>query len=273
MNMKQIGMMIGLGVSVGAAASATAGNVVWNQGFETDTAGWFDETNGWTGVAERVASGTSGIASSSGSYHAHFSQTNTPGVGLGAPYSRFDGYRDTWPGGMTASIDIYLDTGWADGEGFDYSVAGNQQAGSHLRDFIFHVTKDTSTGKLLVGGSNNSNFAPREDLENLNHYEVTASGWFTFEHVFRDAGDGSLAVDLVLRDSDGNVVFVETRNNGADLLASVVGGNRYSWFTHINIGDGLHVDNHMLTIIPLPAASAMAGLGLVAVGARRRRRV
>lgn len=72
----------------------------------------------------------------------------------------------------------------AAGEGFDYAVAANGQDGNHLRDFIFHVTQDTSTGNLLVGGSNNTNFAPREDLDTLNHATIDASGWYTFEHKF-----------------------------------------------------------------------------------------
>ena len=213
-------------------------NVVFSQGFETDVAGWLDSDDAWQGSTTRVASGTDGITSADGSFHAIFEQDATS-----APFTRFDGYRDTWTGTYKASVDIYLDTNWDLGEGFDYSVASSGSDGGHQRDFIFHVTKDTSTGDLLVGGSNNTNFDPREDLESINHYEVTSSDWYTFEHVFQEAGDGTLEVDLNLYDSAGTLLFTETRNNASDIIATEIGGNRYGWFTNIDIDGGIAVDN------------------------------
>ncbi|GGE31813.1 hypothetical protein GCM10011360_19680 [Primorskyibacter flagellatus] len=152
----------------------------------------------------------------------------------------------------------------------------NQQSGSHLRDFIFHVTQDSSTGALLVGGSNNTDFIPKESIEAGNHYTVTTSGWYVFEHSFYDLG-GSLAVDLNLYDSASNLLFTETRNNPGDLMASVVGGNRYGWFTSVEVGGDLYVDAVSMDVtapaVPLPAGlplmiGAFAGFGLLA---RRRR--
>lgn len=263
-NMKNVLCALAL---AGLSGSALAGEV-FNQGFESDTAGWFDETNGWSGTIDRVISGTDGITSASGAYHANFGQSNGDG-GLTAGFTAFDGYRDTWTGPYQASVAIYLDTSWAAGEGFDYSVASSNSSGGHLRDFIFHVTKDTSTGKLLVGGSNNTNFDPREDLEALNHQEITNSGWYTFEHSFYEAGDGTLAVALNLYDDSGSLLWTEVRNNDgsgvlpADLIGGNVGGNRYGWFTNIDIAGGINVDDHTLTVVPLPPA-ALAGFGMLA---------
>ena len=216
----------------------------FEQGFETDTAGWLDADDGWVGDVSMVPSGTGTIASADGDYHAIFE-----GGAGSAPFTRFGGYEDTWLGEWTASIDIYLDTGadgsgWALGEGFDYSVASNGSDGNHQRDFIFHVTQDSSTGDMYVAGSNNTNFAPREDLDTLaNNYVVAEDGWYTFQHHFYDAGDGTLAVDLRLLDDDGNLLFTETRNDPSDVIASEIGGNRYGWFTMIDVDGGIPVDN------------------------------
>ncbi len=244
-----------------------ASNTVWNQGFESDTNGWLDENSGWAGTLTRVASGTGtlGVVSKSGSHHAEATQTNTVAVGgTRGPFSRFDGYRDTWPGGMTAQIDVYLDTSWAAGEGFDYSVAANGSDNNHDQDFIFHVTQDTSTGSLLVSGSNNTNFDPREDLENQNHYVVNSSGWYTLQHVFMEDGDGSFSVDMNLLDSSGTKVFTENRpitHNGNDVTLAQLGGNRYGWFTNIDIANGIAIDNHTLEVIPEPTTLALLAAG------------
>lgn len=251
------------------SASATT---VFSQGFETDTSGWLDENDfAGFGTITRVASGTNGIASFEGVNHAVLTQTGPVGD-ESSPFTRFDGYRSAWPGKMTASAAVYLDLGWSAGEGFDYSVAANGSDGAHQRDFIFHVTKDTSTGKLLVGGSNNTNFNPREDLETINNYEVTTSGWYIFEQVFKDVG-GILEVDLNLRDDLGSLLFTETRSNALDLIPLEVGGNRYGWFTNIDIAGGIEVDATSLTIVPIPAAVWLFGSGLLGlIGIARRKK-
>lgn len=219
-----------------------AGLLVWDQGFETDTAGWLDNSD-VSGYGEilRVSSGTNGIVSSDGAFHANIVEE--------FPFSRFDGYRSVWPGNWSAEIDVYLDPAWAAGSGFDYSVAANGSNGSHRRDFIFHVTKDTSTGELLVAGSNNTGFNPREDLENINHFTVTQSGWYTLRHSFRNNA-GVLAVDLQLVDDGGTVLWTETRSDVSDVI-SLIGGNRYAWFTAMSAGLNLAIDNHQL-FLPVP---------------------
>jgi len=229
---------------------------VWDQGFENNTDGWFDSTDEWYGSITQVPSGTDGITSSQGAYHAI-----VEGDVDSAPFSRFDGYRDTWTGTWTAEIDVYLDPSWTLGQGFDYSVAASGSDGAHQRDYIFHVTKDTSTGDLMVAGSNNTNFAPREDLENINHYVVTTAGWYTLQHVFYESS-GALAVDLNLLDSDGNVLFIETRYTAADTLPTEVGGNRYAWFTFVSVDAGIAVDEHQLYIPN--SVSGKATFGFVA---------
>jgi hypothetical protein len=220
------------GAAVGVGFFATK----WDQDFSLDTAGWFDnDVSGFEGY---------GLITALGDGTAKVEGWLDPDGKYYGPFSRFDGYHSAWPGTWIAEIDIYLDpAALSDGEGFDYSVAATGSDGAHQRDYIFHVTKDTSTGALLVAGSNNTNFAPREDLENINHYEVTTAGWYTLQHRFYDAG-GYLAVDLNLLDDLGNVLFTETRSNLSDTIPGEVGGNRYAWFTHVTVDGGIVVDNH-----------------------------
>lgn len=258
------------------AGAAEAGLTVYSQGFESNTAGWYDGNNGWSGSVTRTAA-TSGMPAASGSYYAVFTQGGTTGNETG-PFTRFDRYRSSWPGTYVAQIAIYLDPNALNaGDGFDYSVSSSDAAGGFRRDFIFHVTKDTSTGDLLVGGSNNTNFAPIENLETGNHYTVTTAGWYTFEHRFYDNGTGTLAVDLDLLDSSGSLLFTETRSDPTDQIGVTVGGNRYGWFTNIDVTGGIAVDDASLTLSAVPEPSLAVNLaGTLAVGGayfwRRRRR-
>ncbi len=70
----------------------------------------------------------------------------------------------------------------------------------------------------------------------------TTSGWYTFEWDFHDEGDDTLAVDLNLYDGTGTWLWTETRNAATDLISTVVGGNRYMWFTFLEV-DTLAIDN------------------------------
>jgi hypothetical protein len=219
------------------------------QGFESGSNGYIDETNGWSGATTEVPSGTGGIAAASGASYSIFSQTDAA-AGLTGPFTRFDGYRNFGAGeakGVTTQIKIYLDPdALAAGEGFDYSVAANGTNGAHLRDFIFHVTMDTSTGDLLIGASNNTNFDPREDLETITHADINTAGWYTLEHVFGEAIDASLAVTMNVYDSVGTLVFTQVLNTPADDYDLLYGGNRYGWFTNIDVAGGIAVDDAKL---------------------------
>jgi len=207
----------------------------WAQNFESGTEGW---SAFGSGSVTQEASGSVGVASAEGASHARMT---------GSVFTRFDAYRTEFGDGFSTSIEIYLDPSIANGEGFDYSVAANGQDGAHVRDFIFHVAKqDNEDDRLLVGASNNSNYAARQDPENFNHAEIAHAGWYTFEHHFYETADGSLAVAMSVRDAAGDLVFVETRNDPADDIDSVVGGNRYGWFTFNDVTGGIAVDSSAL---------------------------
>lgn len=220
----------------------------YEQDFETGTGGWRDSGDAWYGTATQVVSGTNGIVSASGDHHAVLE-----GDGSSAPYDTFLDQGGIAFEPFTASVKIYLDTsadgsGWADGEGFDYSVAANTIADTHLRDFVFHVTQDTSTGELYVAASNNTNFATREDLDTLAGSAIIAEdGWYTFEHRFYENASGDLAVDMVVLDETDAIIFSATRTNVADDIANVSGDPRYGWFTVIDVSGGIAVDDLALS--------------------------
>lgn len=225
--------------------------LVWEQDFSIDDTGWFDSDDEWYGNI--TVDG--GIAT--------FSGTES------GPFSRFDGYREIWPGTWTAEIDVFLDPSWPSGQGFDYSVASNGSDGEHQRDFIFHVgiveNYGPISGKaLLVNGSNNADFSTNPfKLVNDNggaYFEVLTAGWYTLQHVFTDYG-GQLSVDLNLLDSEGTLLWQATRTDASDVIPVEVGGNRYAWFTHIDVEEGIMVDNHRLILNTLSFAEGRANFG------------
>ncbi len=214
--------------------------------------------NDYNSVVTRVTSGTDGITSKTGNAHAVINSSILPPApdDWSGIFCRLGGYDNAFNEGFISSIDVYFDLGDPDvgtlTYGWDVSTAISNQAGGHLRDFIFH-TADNGAGEILVAVDNNTNYARRDDLEAQNHYNVTATGWYTLEWVFRDNGVGALAVDCNLRDEGGSLLWTETRSNASDLIASLVGGNRYMWFTFVN-PDKLAIDNTSLTrLVPIAA--------------------
>ncbi|MEY8837483.1 hypothetical protein AB9K41_00425, partial [Cribrihabitans sp. XS_ASV171] len=205
------------------------------QGFETGTDGVF-------GVVSQTASGSP--ASAEGGFHAL--------VGSGA-FTRFGGYQgldDGFDRDFTAQVKIYLDpTAMSAGDGFDYSVAAFNQtglptnSGGHLQDYIFHVTKDTSTGDLLVGTSNNASGTPREDLETLpDNAVINSAGWYTFEHsTSRNGTTGELEVTFRVLNASDTEIFSRTQQTGND-YDTEFGGHGYGWFVGIT-GSDLAVDS------------------------------
>ncbi|MCB2208392.1 MAG: hypothetical protein KQH67_08840 [Bacteroidetes bacterium] len=215
----------------------------FTQGYEINTDGWYDQNNGWYGIVTQTASGTDGITSSEGSWHAIFEEDTDS-----APYTSFCGNLDTWTGNWFAQTDVYLDINWTDGEGFDYSVAASRQDGTHLRDFIWHVGYVDGYG-LLVNASNNTdaifNSYKLLNENGGNYYTITSSGWYTLKTVFTDVGD-VLTVNLELYDASGTLLLTNTRSNPADLISTVVGGSRYGWFTFISVDGGIALDETIL---------------------------
>lgn len=217
-------------------------------GFETDISGWETPT--------RVVSGTGGVTSSSGGFHA----TTDARAG---DFTRWGGYNygagnavPTVFQEYTTSVDVYLDVegGWANNTRFDFTSAINNSAGTHLSDFIFNAGfYNDATGpgagsdRFVVSASYNSQpgsaYAKNPGFDPI---AISTTGWYTFEHHFYDNA-GVLNVDMSIYDSNGVLVKTWTRVSAA---IAGVGGNRYGWFD-FNEFPTLAFDNSQLSVAPV----------------------
>lgn len=163
-------------------------------------------------------------------------------AGKTGPFTRFDKYRTDTPDVVTTTVDIKIDSSHiGTGEGFDYSVAANNKAGTHMRDFIFHVANDG--GKIVVSANNNTSFDPSVSTPN----KTLADGWYTFKHTMYKNSSGDLEVKMQVfsQANKATAVFEQILTQTTDDYTNF-GGNRYGWFTNIDVNEGVEVDNWAL---------------------------
>lgn len=213
-----------------------------------------------------VASGTGGITSSDGSYHAVIKDPATlPSGYYSGAFDTFGANNASFGDGWSSSVDVYidlLDPAVAGGTyGFDYTIAINNAAGSHAQDNIFHVGA-LGDGSLTLNASHNSDFA-------LNTYKqanglgdmgtFAQSGWYTFEVAFSEsATPDAVDIDFSVYDEGGALFWsASTLSSPAQYTLSTAGGDRYGWFTYSTATE-LAVDN--IAVIPEPASIAMIGM-------------
>ena len=279
--MKRLTIAVLCVTTVVLARAADAAPLFFN-GFETDIAGW--DLFGGGLDATRVASGTNGITSASGSFHAENSAGGSAGNWGG--YDFTPGQATSGPGvpfkEYITSVDIYLDVdgGWANNTRFDFSSAINRpDTGLHRRDFIFNggffddgTGPGANTDRFVISASNNSQpgsaFAKNPDKDPI---AISTTGWYTFQHHFYDNGAGILAVDMSILDASSSLVNIWTLSDPTDELDVEVGGNRYGWFD-FNEFTVLAFDNTSLSVVPEPASAALVGLGGLAAATILRRR-
>ena len=309
------------------ATLATAGLAhasTWNQGFETSDSpgapgfGWDTHPYSYVfngqatpGPVSQVSSAlnvTGSAVNPTGSFMAAFGTTpNTvqvsplgpfPAVAHVGPATSFnDAFSGTWPTvlpGIRSSIDVYLDTGWKDGSGFDYSIAISQAGGDpgvHRRDFMFHVYKgvDAASNKIYVDTSSNTQYRPLD--VSTTGFEITTSGWYRLDYSFNELNEsaqtqGYLGVTMALEPGGGgSALQTWTLSNPTDIIDSdgsggvqnrTVGGRNYGWLPFIDLADPagtalpLYVDNVYFSN-PEPTSLSLLALGALALLPRRRR--
>ena len=275
-------------IAVLSLTHASQAAQLYFNGFETDVLGW-NPTR-----VDRVASGTNGIPSASGSFHAQWdnSGSGSASTGWGATVIPADGYNFGAGNAVgvpfrqyTTSVDVYLDLGnpaVLTDTRFDYTSAINNSSGTHRRDFAFNggfydasdaTSPGAGTDRFIFSGSNSTGRAnsfpynPARDP-----VAISQSGWYTFTHDFRDNGLGVLEVELSLLDSSSNLINSWVLSDLTDVIDVTVGGNRYGWFAN-NEFPVFAFDNASMNAVPEPATFVLAGLavlGLVGIARRRK---
>jgi hypothetical protein len=216
--------------ALGAPAALATTPAPFFNGFETDIHGW--DVYGGQYDATRVPSGTDGVTSRTGSFHAEAGQYSLDQDG-GSAATDWGGSTDEFPaGGYTTEVDVYLDTNCpANDTRFDWSSAVSNTAGNHRRDFVFNAGCYTAGGNhFTISASTNAGrggaFPANPDKDPVNIY---TTGWYRLRHTFYDNG-GVLAVDMSILDANGNVVKSWTRSDPSDVIGVTVGGAQYGWF-------------------------------------------
>ncbi len=232
--------------------------VQFSQGFEVNNS-W--DTTGTITDPTRVASGTNGITSKTGGFHAEVATQATD----------WGGYNSTFPAlGYVTQLDIYLDPngGYLNDRRWDFSSAISQPDGNHRRDFVFNcgfyndVPGPGSGNRFICSASNNGTGWPKDPLRGPTVITNTP-GWFTFKHHFYNNGSGILAVDLSVIDSSGAIIGSWTLSDPTDVIGSTVGGNRYGWMVRNQL-PFLAVDNAYRASVAAPAYQVVTQASLTA---------
>jgi hypothetical protein len=215
------------------------------QGFESNNDGWHDTDDGLgpSNTAVRVASGTHGITSYDGAFHAEAQGPFPLDTSNGSAFTRWGGYSAVFPaGGYKTSVAIYLDpAGLAaastpNDTRFDWDSAISHSDCGFGRDFVFNagyyndsVAPGSGPRFVIAGGNNAGRGSSYPKDPGHDPFTITTTGWYLFEHVFSDNG-GVLKGTLLIRDGGGTALHSWIRSDPSDLIPSVIGGNRYGWF-------------------------------------------
>jgi hypothetical protein len=246
MKRRLFGTMALAAVALAVVVVSSASAATYSNGFETDTAGWFNNDGTITQRPDFYANPAyaNGIDSAAGAFHARLDRGacgldspqggGGPSVNCSGPFTRWGGYGSTWHGAYQTQVDIYLDAAYANnpanedsyagnacllttptdaacnGTRFDYTSAINNNLGNHLRDFGF-VVGTGQPGNLCTGWTVNA----QQNVNRNNAFPddaskspacITGTGWFTFKHSFFENGAGNLEVLMQIIDVDTSAV-------------------------------------------------------------------
>jgi hypothetical protein len=257
-------------------ANSNAEFVTWRQGFEHDTAGWYDASTpgpvGWCGGIEAVQGrGLEGVAPapSSGRGYATVEAGDcnafwdmlaslTGGEIFGAPYGPGPDqvlYSGAWPeAGYVTELDIWLDPDWSGVYQGNFAWAGSPSASLvQYAATIFPTAPDAEPFHTGPHYFVTVDAAGEGALEVAGH-RVEAAGWYTFRFVFSDVA-GDVWVDFELDDRNGSNLAVIEGLEPTELLGpfkfpyagqppTAEYGSGHVWFYDVAGGLKLPIDEH-----------------------------
>jgi hypothetical protein len=251
-------------------ANSNAWFVNWHQGFEHNSAGWYDASTegplGWCGEIKTVSSrGRKEGAAPAPSAGKGYATVQVGGcnefwpVPFGAPYAPGPEqalYSSAWPNsGYVTELDIYLDPEWSGDFQGGFEFAGSSpNALIQYAATIFPTMPDDDpfhTGPHYIV---DVEAVPDEEVLTVAGERIEAAGWYTFRFVFDDVG-GQVQVDFELAARKGPILVVEQNLAPVELIGPFKApfveelptadyGSGHVWFRDIALGLKLPIDEH-----------------------------
>lgn len=250
-------------------ANSNSWFVNWHQGFEHNSAGWYDASTegplGWCGEINTVSGRGQGGEAPAPSAGRGYATVTLGGcdefwpVPFGAPYGPGPEqalYSGAWPkSGYVTELDIYLDPEWSGNFMGSFEFAGSSS--SVLIQYaatIFPTTPDDDpfhTGPHYIV---EVEAVPDEKALTVAGERIDEAGWYTFRFVFDDVG-GYVQVDFELAARKGPVLAVEENMMPIELLGpfkqpfmdelpTAEYGSGHVWFRDVALGLELPIDEH-----------------------------
>jgi hypothetical protein len=229
-------------------------------GFETDTDGWVE----FVGTIARVSSGTNGVTSADGGWHAEV--TVGPSNGNGA-FTRFGGYSIVFPpGGFRQLVDVYIDPSMGDiGNGWALDNALNGNDGAWEEAGGVGALKATDGNWWLTADADGAGYlGPPGGGVGL---KIDTAGWYTIESQWVENTTDPSMIDrnTFIYNSSGTLLY--SNFNLQQVALADAGGHRYGWFLDPNgpdwppIGFALPIDNSRL--VQFVGVTGKANFGFV----------
>ena len=221
------------------ASFASANTPVYNQGFESDSAGIVN----YPGPVTRVASGggTLGVTSANGGYHAEVALDGTYGDGF---YTWNGGASSVWPGYIKQSISVYINpAAGTTGDGWFWDAGINNDGGMWARGGGFGVQK-TGGSTWSLGAEDDYggyDYVGHTGFTHTNNtpLNITTAGWYTLETEWVESTVNPPYIDQVnsVLSQSGGLLWTD-RVNGVLSTPGWAGGISYSWLGSQGPQDG-----------------------------------
>ena len=240
-------------------SNIVSAGILETQGFETDISGW--GPYGGSSTVTRVASGTNGITSSSGDYHAEIfmdGSVHMTATANGGGYTYPGGGVHLLPGFEKAiySVDVYLDPStYVNGDQWDMQVSMSINGDGVTTDNgykTFSFVCKMADGTLTLGRNSGT---PSPII-------VSEAGWYTMSTEWTETANGLVDYNYIYHNGTQYEVGVGVNNVN---LTGASYDTGYQWlFGYDDKDHTVAIDNatfEVTGVVPEPATLALLGLG------------